>query len=392
MHQRDIRPLTRSRPEPRTLRRLGALMAVAMIGSAAWGISSRLHAASDLRAATEAASIPTVAVTTPSATPASMGLVLPGTVSPYVDAPIYARINGYLKTWFVDIGAKVKRGQVLAEIDAPEVTQQLRQAEADMATAKANQAIAASTAKRWQTLLATDSVTRQETDEKVADAKAKDAIVASAQANVSRLRETLAFAKVTAPFDGIISARKTDVGALINAGSGQGVELFHMVDRSILRVYVQVPQTYAAVVKPGQTAELKFVEFPGRTFPAKLTRTADAIDPASRTLLVELQVDNSKGELFTGGYTEVHFTLPSPSSVFRLPVNVLLFRGDGVKVAKLGADGKAHIAPVTIARDLGREVEISTGLSPDDKIILSPPDSLVEGEEVRVATGQKKAE
>ena len=241
-------------------------------------------------------------------------------------------------------------------------------------------------------MLATDSVTRQETDEKVADAHAKDAIVASAEANLSRLRETLAFTKVTAPFDGIISARKTDVGALINAGSGQGVELFHMVDRSILRIYVQVPQSYATSVKVGQTADLKFAEFPGRSFQAKLTRTADAIDPVSRTLLVELQVDNSKGELFTGGYTEVHFALPSPPAVFRLPVNVLIFRGEGLKVAKLGDDGKAHIVPVIVARDLGNEVEISNGLSADDKIILSPPDALVDGQTVRVSTGQKKAE
>lgn len=392
MHQRDIRSLNRSRPEPRTLRRMGFLMAVVMIGSAAWGIASRMHAAAGLRDATETAAVPNVAVTKPTAAATEAELVLPGTVQAFVDSPIYARINGYLRSWSVDIGAKVRRGQILAEIDAPEVAQQLRQAEADLNTAKANQAIAQSTAARWRQLMATDSVTRQETDEKIADAQAKDANVASAVANVARLRETLRFTQVVAPFDGTISARKTDVGALINAGSGQGIELFHMVDRSILRVYVQVPQAYASSVSVGQTAQLKFAEYPGRTFPAKLARTADAIDPVARTLLVEFQVDNAKGELLTGGYTEVHFTLPSRPSVYRLPVNVLIFRGEGLKVARLEADGKAHIVPVIVGRDMGNEVEIVNGLSPDDQIILSPPDSLLDGQAVRVTTVAKKTE
>lgn len=392
MHQRDIRSLNRSRPEPRTLRRMGFLMAVVMIGSAAWGIASRMHAAAGLRDATENAAVPSVAVTKPTAAATDAELVLPGTVQAFVDSPIYARINGYLRSWSVDIGAKVRRGQILAEIDAPEVAQQLRQAEADLNTAKANQAIAQSTAARWRQLMATDSVTRQETDEKIADAQAKDANVASAVANVARLRETLRFTQVAAPFDGTISARKTDVGALINAGSGQGIELFHMVDRSILRVYVQVPQAYASSVSVGQTAQLKFAEYPGRTFPAKLARTADAIDPVARTLLVEFQVDNAKGELLTGGYTEVHFTLPSRPSVYRLPVNVLIFRGEGLKVARLEADGKAHIVPVIVGRDMGNEVEIVNGLSPDDQIILSPPDSLLDGQAVRVTTMAKKTE
>jgi RND family efflux transporter MFP subunit len=371
---------------------MGFLMAVVMIGSAAWGIASRMHAAAGLRDATETAAVPNVAVTKPTAAATEAELVLPGTVQAFVDSPIYARINGYLRSWSVDIGAKVRRGQILAEIDAPEVAQQLRQAEADLNTAKANQAIAQSTAARWRQLMATDSVTRQETDEKIADAQAKDANVASAVANVARLRETLRFTQVVAPFDGTISARKTDVGALINAGSGQGIELFHMVDRSILRVYVQVPQAYASSVSVGQTAQLKFAEYPGRTFPAKLARTADAIDPVARTLLVEFQVDNAKGELLTGGYTEVHFTLPSRPSVYRLPVNVLIFRGEGLKVARLEADGKAHIVPVIVGRDMGNEVEIVNGLSPDDQIILSPPDSLLDGQAVRVTTVAKKTE
>lgn len=394
MHQRDIHPIgrSRSRPAPHTLRRFGIVMLLAMAGAGAWGISTRLHADAALRTATENAAIPIVAVTKPTVAAGTLDLVLPGTVQAFADAPIYARINGYLRSWNVDIGAKVHRGDVLATIDAPEVTEQLRQAQADLNTAKANQAIARSTAKRWQDLVATDSVTRQENDEKQAEARAKDAAVESANANLARLRETVKFTQVTAPFDGIISARKTDVGALINAGSGQGVELFHIVDRSTLRVYVQVPQSYASSVSVGQMAELKFSEYPGRTFPAKLARTADALDSASRTLLVEFQVDNTKGELLPGSYTEVHFTLPNTPSVYRLPVNVLIIRGQGTNVAKLDADGKAHIIPVVLGRDLGSEVEIASGLSPDDQIILSPPDSLTDGQTVRVAAPQKKTE
>lgn len=392
MHQRKFTPPSRSRPAPHTLRRFGILLVIAMAGAGAWGITTRFHASASLRVATEDAAIPTVAVTKPAATAATLDLILPGTVQAFVDSPIYARINGYLRSWNVDIGAKVHRGQVLADIDAPEITEQLRQAEADLNTAKANQAIARSTAKRWQELVATDSVTRQENDEKLADAKAKDAAAASAGANVARLRETLKFAQVVAPFDGVISARKTDVGALINAGSGQGVELFHLVDRSTLRVYVQVPQAYASSVSIGQKADLQFAEYPGRSFPAKLARTADAIDATARTLLVEFQVDNAKGELLPGSYTEVHFALPNPPSVYRLPVNVLIIRGQGLKVARLGADNKAHIIPVVLGRDLGNEVEIIDGLSPDDQIILSPPDSLLDGQTVRVAAPQKKTE
>ena len=391
MHQRDYRPsLGHPVPVSRKPRALGAIAAFVMIAAAGWGIVSRHQAGTVLKEATETAAVPVVGTVVPKTGEAVTELVLPGTVQAFVDSPIYARTGGYLKSFKADIGAQVRRGQVLAEIDTPEIDDQLRQAEAELVTAKANQTIAQSTAARWLALVATDSVTRQETDEKVADAKAKDAVVASAAANVSRLRELQRFSHVVAPFDGIISARKTDVGSLINAGSGQGVELFHMVDRSVLRIYVQVPQSYAATVSIGQTAQLKFAQFPGRNFPAKLVRTADAIDPAARTLTVEFQVDNSKGELLPGSYTEVHFTTPVATKALRVPINALIFRGQGLQVAKVGSDGKVAIVPVILGRDMGIEVELTDGVAPDDKIILNPPDSLIDGQTVRIAEPKVK--
>jgi len=391
MHQRDYRPsLGHPAPVSRKPRALGAIAAFVMIAAAGWGIVSRHQAGTVLKEATETAAVPVVGTVVPKTGEAVTELVLPGTVQAFVDSPIYARTGGYLKSFKADIGAQVRRGQVLAEIDTPEIDDQLRQAEAELVTAKANQTIAQSTAARWLALVATDSVTRQETDEKVADAKAKDAVVASAAANVSRLRELQRFSHVVAPFDGIISARKTDVGSLINAGSGQGVELFHMVDRSVLRIYVQVPQSYAAMVSIGQTAQLKFAQFPGRNFPAKLVRTADAIDPAARTLTVEFQVDNSKGELLPGSYTEVHFTTPVATKALRVPINALIFRGQGLQVAKVGSDGKVAIVPVILGRDMGIEVELTDGVAPDDQIILNPPDSLIDGQTVRIAEPKVK--
>ena len=386
MNSHDFHASSRvKRPNPRGLLRLGLGLAILMVIAAVWGLIGRFHASAALKQETEAAAVTQVGVVMPKAGATTTDLVLPGTVQAFVDSPIYARTNGYLKSFKVDIGSQVKRGQVLAEIDTPEINEQLRQAEAELTTAKANQAIARSTAQRWLTLVATDSVTRQETDEKVADAQAKDAIVASAAANVNRLRETQHFSLVVAPFDGIISARKTDVGSLINAGSGQGIELFHMVDRSVLRIYVQVPQSYAASVSVGQMAQLKFAQYPGRSFPAKLVRTADAIDPVSRSLTAEFQVDNANGDLLPGSYTEVHFTTPVPAQVMRLPINTLIFRGQGVQVARVGEDDKVSMVPVTLGRDMGTEIEISQGIDLTDRIILNPPDALNDGQIVHVS-------
>ena len=377
----------RQRPRPWTLRLAGLCGIGAMALVAAWGLASRHRAAADLRRATDDAAVRYVATVLAKRGPATEELVLPGNVQAFVEAPIYARTNGYLKTWYTDIGSEVKRGQLLAVIDTPEVDDQLRQAEADLRTAEANDQLARSTAKRWQELLATDSVSRQETEEKVADAAAKDALVAAARANVSRLRNLEDFKRVVAPFDGVITARRTDIGALINAGSGTGPELFRLADTSKLRIYVQVPQTFATEIKTGTTAELHFAEYPGRSFPAQLVRTAQALNPTARTLLVELQADNSRHLLLPGGYAEVHLRLAQPSSIVRLPVNALLFRRDGLRVAKLGPDHRVRLVPVSLGRDFGTEVEVVNGVKAGEAVIINPADSLADHELVRVAAG-----
>jgi RND family efflux transporter MFP subunit len=384
----------------RNLKLIAIVALVVMAGVAAGGIFSRVQSLARLRQLTDVQAITTVATTMPKIGPAEQDLVLPGSVQAYFESPIYARASGYIKAWSTDIGAVVKKGQLLAEIDSPDLDDQLRQAEADLATAEANDALARSTAKRWQTLLATDSVTRQETDEKVADAAAKDALVASSRANVARLRELEGYKRVVAPFDGVVTARRIDIGALINGGSGAGQELFRVADRSRLRIYVQVPQSYAAAIAVGLKAELHFAERPGRTFEATLVRTADAIEPTARTLLAEFQADNAKGELFTGSYTEVHMKLPAPKNTVRLPVNTLLFRADGLRVAKVDthyisdpaqADTvKVSLVPITLGRDLGTEVEVVDGLSPSDAIVTNPPDSLVDGQIVRIVAATAK--
>ena len=312
-------------------------------------------------------------------------LVLPGNVQANYEAPIYARTSGYVKAWHTDIGTKVTKGQLLAEIDTPEVDDQLRQAEADLATAQANDDLARSTAKRWQGLLATDSVSRQETEEKVADAAAKDALVNASKANVARLQQMEQFKRVLAPFDGVVTERRTDIGALINAGSGSGPELFRVADTATLRVYVQVPQAYTQTVKVGMPAELHFAEFPRRNFAATVARTAEAMDPTARSLLVELRVDNKDGTLMPGGYTEAQFALPSSATTLRLPINTLLFRSEGLRVAKLGADGKVALTPITLGRDFGSQVEVVKGVEPTDAVVLNPPDSLADGQTVRLA-------
>jgi RND family efflux transporter MFP subunit len=352
---------------------------------ALWGIFSRIHAESALQKETDDQAIPTVNVIAAKASPTSEELVLPGNVQANFDTGVYARTSGYLKRWYTDIGTPVKAGQLLADIDTPEVDDQLRQAEADLATAQANNLLADSTAKRWKALLVTDSVSKQEAEEKIGDAAAKAAMVASAKANVSRLRQLETFKHVVAPFDGVVTARETDIGALINAGSGVGPELFRVADKTKLRVYIQVPQTYAPVVAPGVLVQLAFAEHPGQVFEARAVRTAEALDPTARTLLVELEADNAKGELLPGGLTEVHIKLPATSPSVRLPASALLFRAEGLRVATLESNGHAVLHPVTMGRDFGKEVEILNGIEAGQSVILNPPDSLVSDEPVRVA-------
>jgi RND family efflux transporter MFP subunit len=351
------------------------------------GILPRINARAALEKETAEMAIPTVSVVTPKRGAPTQEVVLPANVQAYIDSPIYARTNGYLKRWYTDIGARVKAGQLIAEIETPEVDQQLRQSKADLATAEANLNLSQITATRYQDLLKTDSVSKQDTDNATGDLAAKQATVQSSQANVKRLEELQAFEKIYAPFDGVITARNTDIGALIDSGSSGGsrTELFHIAQPDKLRVYVSVPQVYSQAMKPGLSADLVLSEFPGRVFPGTLVRTAQAIDQSTRTLLVEIRVNNPTGTLFSGAYAEVHLKLPTATSAFILPVNTLLFRSEGLRVAAV-TDGKhAELKPITLGHDFGSEVEVVAGLSGDESIIANPPDSLVSGEEVRIA-------
>jgi RND family efflux transporter MFP subunit len=362
-----------------------ALAALVVAGIVYRGISTRVRATSALRVQTQEMAVPTVSVVQPKRSASGEEIVLPGNIRPFIDAPIYARTNGYLKRWYVDIGARVKAGQLLAEIDTPEVDQQLQQARADLATAQANYQLAKTTAARYQYLLESDSVAKQDVDNAVANYEAKKAMVQSAEDNVKRLADLQSFEKIYAPFDGVITARNTDIGALIDSGSaGPARELFHIAALRTLRVYVNVPQIYSRSAVPGVQADLTLEEFPGRRFQGRVARTAKAIDQASRTLLTEIDVDNASGELLPGAYAEVHFKVAPGTSTFTLPVNTLLFRSEGLRVGVV-RDGKAVLVPVVLGRDFGTDVEVVSGLDGSESVISNPPDSLVSGGEVRVA-------
>jgi len=367
----------------RTRRYVWILVAVALL-LAIWGILTRLSARTALGRQAAEAAIPTVATTRAKAGPATDKLVLPGSVQAYYEAPIYARTNGYLKVWYTDIGAGVKKGQLLAEIDTPEVDQELRQAQADLATAQANYLLARTTNERWQGLLATESVSQQDADQRAGDAAAKLATQQSAAANVARLRELESFKRVQAPFDGVVTQRNTDVGALINAGEAPGSALFRVADTHRLRVYVQVPEPYAAQVRDGVSAALEFTDHPGKSYAATVTSTAHALDVTSRTLQVELQIDNSRGELLPGSYVQVTFTLPAGGDTLRVPVNALLFRGARVQVATIDGDHRVHLKDIAEGRDFGTEVEVLSGISASDTLIVNPPDSIADGSQVRI--------
>jgi RND family efflux transporter MFP subunit len=350
------------------------------------GIVPRVRARNALRSETNQLAVPAVIVAQPKKAAPGQEVILPANVQAFRDAPIYARTNGYLKRWYVDIGGRVKAGQLLAEIDTPEVDQQLHQARADVGTAEANMHLSEITASRYQGLLKSDSVSQQDADNAAGDFAAKKAIVQSAQANLRRLEELQAFEKIYAPFAGIITARNTDIGQLINSGSSTGPksELFHIAAPGKLRVYVNVPEVYSRATKPGLKADLTLDEFPGRRFEGTLVRTADAIDSASRTLLVEIEVNNPTGELLTGAYAAVHLKLPGNLGTFTIPVNTLLFRAEGLRVAVV-KDGKTDLIPVTLGRDFGSEVEVLVGLNGDENLIVNPPDSIVSGQQVRLA-------
>jgi RND family efflux transporter MFP subunit len=351
---------------------------------ALWGLVSRLGARNALEREAASAALVTVVTTTPSRGPMADKVVLPGSVQAFYEAPIYARTSGYLKVWYTDIGARVHKGQVLAEIEAPEVDQQLRQAQADLGTAQANSDLAHTTNERWKGLLATESVSQQDADQRAGDAAAKAAAQRSAAANLSRLRELEAFKRVLAPFDGVVTQRNTDVGALINAGQG-GVALFRVADTHRLRIYVSVPQFYAAAIQPGLAAQLSFADRPGKLYAAAVASSAQALDANSRTLQVELQIDNAHGELLPGSYAEVHFALGGNVSSLRVPVNTVLFRAAGLQVATLDDHQHVHLKSITAGRDFGTEIEVLSGIEPADILIVNPPDSVADGAEVRLA-------
>ena len=362
---------------------LGAV-AVIFVIVISLGFISRKKAEAELTQTTATAAIAKVNVVYPKMDAPTNEIVLPGNTQAFTDAPIFARTNGYVKSWHVDIGTRAKKGQLLAEIETPEVDQQLQQARADLQTAQANLRQAEITADRWEALWKTNSVSKQETDVAVSAFHAMKATVDSNTSNVRRLEELQGFQKIYAPFDGVITARNTDIGALINSGASTPTqELFHLAAINILRVFVTVPQLYAQAVRPGATAFLTLDEFPGKTFSGTIARNSNSIDPASRTLLVEVDVDNRSGTLLPGAYVSVHLKLPQSVSSVTLPANTLLFRSEGLRVGVV-RNGRAQLVPVTIGRDYGNSVEVVTGLQPTDPVIINPSDSLIDGTAVRV--------
>jgi RND family efflux transporter MFP subunit len=349
------------------------------------GVQTRLRAEALLQHEAQADGVPNVSVVHPKLGSPTSELILPGNAEAFTETPVYARTNGYLKRWYFDIGERVSAGQLLAEIETPEVDQQLSQARAELNTARANYELARSTSERWQFLLKTDSVSRQETDEKQGDLRAKQATMEAVAANVKRLEETQSFQKVFAPFAGVITARNTDIGALINAGgSGAGKELFHLASTSKLRVFVAVPQVNAAVAVPGTGASVTLAEQTDRVYHGVVARTANSIDPSSRTLRVEVDVDNPSGSLLPGSYVQVHLKLPGKARAVTVPVSATLFRAEGLNVAAV-RQGHVVLVPISVGRDYGNELEVTSGLSPDEALVINPPDSLVSGQAVRTS-------
>jgi RND family efflux transporter MFP subunit len=352
------------------------------------GIRAREDSDARLREWTDNQAIPTVAVVLPDARVLHATIDLPGRLEAYYRAPIFARVSGYLKSWSADIGARVKAGQVIAEIEAPDLDQQLLQARADLASQQASAKLSEATLNRRKTLIASNFVSMQEIDERTADLSNKQAAVNSGQANVERLEALAGYKKITAPFDGVVTSRDTDVGALINAGGGSGPAMFVISDIRKLRVYVNVPQNYVPEIKIGAKAVISMPEYPNRTFDATVEASSQSVDVGSGTTRMQLALDNSGGELMPGGYASVRLNLAHDGVPLHIPASALIFNRDGLRVATVGADDKVVFKTVTIARDLGRNIELASGLVADDRIIVAPPDGLAEGDQVRVA-GQK---
>jgi RND family efflux transporter MFP subunit len=372
-------------PVSRTILLLLVVIVAAVV--VIWGISSRREANAQLALETQDLAIPTVSVVHPKPGAPQQEVILPGDMQPYIDAPIFARTSGYLKKWYADIGAEVKSGQLLAEIDAPELDQQLQQAKADQATAEANLNLAEITATRYKDLLRTDSVSQQDVDNATGNLDARKTATESARSNVKRLQDLQSFEKVYAPFDGMITARNTDIGALIDSGSSGGTarELFHIAAVNRLRVYVNVPQMDSPQIRPGLRADLVLTEFPGKRFEGTVARSSGAIDNSTRTLLTEVDVENPAHLLKPGGYVEVHLKLPSPVSTFTLPVNTTIFKSSGLQVAVVKNGKTISLVPIIPGRDFGSDIEVVAGLKGDESVVLNPSDSLTDGATVRLA-------
>jgi RND family efflux transporter MFP subunit len=372
-------------PRLRRLMLVGTIALVAAGAIAANGLISRARSKQDLVQWTKAQAVPSVALATLARGDGEQSLILPGNIQPYYKAAIYARVSGYLKSWEQDIGAHVKAGQVLALIDTPDLDQQLEQAKADLATANANEQLAAVTAKRYSALVGRQVVSQQAMDEKAADAAAKKTIADSAQANVRRLEALESFKTVVAPFDGVVTQRNTDIGALINAGSTAGQELFEVSDLHRVRIYVQVPQAFSAVIHPDLRATFTMPQYPGQKFDATLVTSSNAMSATSRSMLVELQADNSDGKLLGGTYSEVQLQIPGDPNMVRLPATALMPVNRGVQVAVLGDDSKVVLKSIQLGRDFGDSVEVTAGLAPQDRVIDSPPETLQSGAMVQLA-------
>ncbi|MBR1231399.1 efflux RND transporter periplasmic adaptor subunit [Bradyrhizobium sp. AUGA SZCCT0182] len=383
---------TEQRP-PVSRRKLGLFGVVALIGAGlivATGIRAREESGSKLREWTDNQAIPSVAVAFPNARALNPTIDLPGRLEAYSRAPIFARVSGYLKSWSADIGAKVKAGQVIAEIEAPDLDQQLLQARADLVSQQSSARLSEATLNRRKTLLASNFVSMQEIDERTADLANKKAAVNSGTANVERLEALAGYKKITVPFDGIVTARETDVGALINAGGGTGPAMFVVSDITKLRVYVNVPQSYVPAIKIGAKAALTMPEYPNRSFAATVEASSQSVEVASGTTRMQLALDNSSGELMPGGYASVRLNLQRDAVPLHIPSSALIFNKDGLRVATVGPDDKVLFKTVTIARDLGREIELASGVAPDDRIITAPPDGIADGDPVRVVGAAAK--
>jgi membrane fusion protein, multidrug efflux system len=374
----------------RKLGTLGVVAVIAVLLVVVTGIRAREDASVKLREWTDDQAIPTVAVVLPDPKALNATIDLPGRLEAYYRAPIFARVNGYLKSWSADIGAKVKAGEVIAEIEAPDLDQQLLQARADLASQVASAKLSEVTLARRKTLIASNFVSMQEIDERTADLSNKNAAVKASQANVERLEVLAGYKKITAPFDGVVTSRQTDVGALINSGGGSGPPMFVVSDIKKLRVYVEVPQNYVPSIKIGAQAILTMPDYPNRTFPATVEASSQAVNASTGTTQMQLALDNSSGELMPGGYASVRMSLARDNVPLHIPSSALIFNQHGLRVATVGPDDKILFKNVTIARDLGRDIELASGVAPDDRVIVAPPDGISDGDQVRVAGAKGK--